>query len=94
MSTLFLAFAVTVAAAFFFSFWGRNAPGLGQHDAGLALGLSFAVPLTLYTSLLLAAFALPATIVTARRRGRAGRWLAALLVSVLPLAFLILIDLF
>jgi hypothetical protein len=82
-----------VAGAFFFSFWGRNAPSLGQHDAGLALGLSFAVPLTLYTSLCIAAFALLATIAAARRRRRMGRWLAALLISALPLAFLVLVDL-
>lgn len=93
LGVLLLAFAVVVAAAFFFSFWGRNAESLGLHDAGLALGLSFAVPLTLYISLGVAAVALVATLLAARRRRPVRLWLAALLVSLLPAAFLVLVDL-
>ena len=88
-----VALAAAIAAAFFFSFWGRNAEGLGRHDAGTALALSFAVPLALYASLACAAVAIVGAVVAARRRRSRMRWLQALGVSLLPALFLLLIDL-
>ena len=82
-----------VAAAFFWSFWGGNAAGLGRGDLGLAAGLAFAVPLTLYTSLGIAALALAGAVAAALCRRRIGPWLAALLIALLPWAFLALLDL-
>lgn len=88
-----LAVAFLIAAAFFFSFWGRNAEGLGAHDMGSALALSFAVPLTFYASLFWAALA-AAGAVRARMGSRPpSRWLAALAVSLLPALFLLFQDL-
>ena len=88
-----LVVAGLLAVAFFFSFWGRNAERLGRHDKGIALGLSFAVPITLYGSLGCAALAVLAAVVAASRRRPLRRWLAALVVSVLPVLFLLLVDL-
>ncbi len=81
-----------MSGAFFLAFWGKDAGGLGRDDMGLALALSFAVPLALYASQALAAVLLLAALV-ARARGRPLRlWLAALAVALLPLAFLLLRD--
>ena len=87
-----LGIAGLLAAVFFLSFWGTNAEGLGRHDMGIALALSFAVPITLYASLLWAALALVGTVVSAVRRRPTARWLAALAVSLLPVLFLLLVD--
>ena len=89
-----LAIACFLAAAFFFSFWGRNAEGLGLHDMGIALALSFAVPITLYASLACAALAALGAVVSWRRGGPPARWLATLGISLLPVLFLVLVDLF
>ena len=88
-----LAVAAIIAAAFFFSFWGRNAEGLGRHDMGIGLALSFAVPLAFYASLAWAAVALVGAAIAARRRRSPMRWLQALGVSLVPALFLLLIDL-
>jgi len=89
----FLAIAGLIAAVFFLSFWGTNAEGLGRHDMGIALALSFAVPITFYASLICAALALVGTVVTTMRRRPPTRWLQALVVSLLPALFLLLVDL-
>jgi hypothetical protein len=93
-AAVFLAIAALIAAAFFFSFWGTNAEGLGRHDMGIALALSFAVPLTFYASIAWAALALVGTVVTLVKGRPRARWLAALAVSLLPGLFLLLVDLF
>lgn len=91
-ATAMLVLAALVAAAFFGSFWGRNAEALGGHDLGTALGLSFAVPVTFYASLGCAALSIAGAAV-ARARGRAAaRWMAALGVSLLPGLFLLAVD--
>ena len=87
-----LVVAGLLSLAFFFSFWGTNAEGLGRHDMGIALALSFAVPITFYASLIWAALALVGTVVNAVRRRPTARWLAALAVSLLPVLFLLLVD--
>ncbi len=89
----FLVVAGLLAAVFFFSFWGRNAEGLGRHDMGIALALSFAVPITFYASLIWAALALVAAGIARKRRRPPAPWLAALVVSLLPALFLLLVDL-
>lgn len=81
-----------LAIVFFVAFWGRNAPGLGAQDAGLALGLSFLVPITLYGSLGLAAASAAAAFL-AWRRGRGARLpLLALGIALLPVVFLAIVD--
>src|SRR5688572_19562122 len=92
-SAAVLAVAVLFAAAFSFSFWGRNAEGVGRHDAGVALALSFAVPLAFYASLGWAVVALAGAVVAWRRRRSPMRWLQALAVSLLPALLLLVIDL-
>jgi hypothetical protein len=83
-----------VAAAFLVSFWGVNAEGLGRHDMGVALALSFAMPITLYASwACAAAAALGAAVAWKRGRPRA-LWLWALAVSLLPVSCLLLVDAF
>jgi len=59
---------------------------------GMALALSFAVPITVYASLLCGAAALAAALVALARGRPAGPWLAALGVSLLPAMFLLLVD--
>jgi len=88
----FLAVAGLLAAVFFLSFWGRNAEGLGRHDMGIALALSFAVPITFYASLVCAALALVGAGVAWKRRRPPAPWLAALMVSLLPALFLLVVD--
>jgi hypothetical protein len=88
-----LAAAAVVSAVFAFSFWGRNAEGLGAHDMGLALFFSFAVPVTLYLSLALAAVALAAAVAARVRGGRPARYVVALAVALIPLAVLVIADL-
>ena len=92
-ATVLAVVAGLVTAAFFLSFWGRNAEGLGRRDMGIALALSFAVPITFYASLACAASSLLGAAL-AWRSGRArAPWLAALAVSLLPAAFFLLLDL-
>jgi len=93
LATAFLVVAGLVAAAFFLSFWGRNAAGLGRQDMGIALALSFAVPITFYASLIWAALALLGAGVAWKRGRPPVPWLAALAVSLLPGLFLLLVDL-
>lgn len=88
-----LAVAALIAAAFFLSFWGRNAEGVGRHDMGMALALSFAVPLSFYASLAWAAVSAVGAAVAVRRGRTPARWLQALGLSLLPGLFLLLIDL-
>jgi hypothetical protein len=52
------------------------------------------VPITLYGSLACAALALAAFLAAAYRRRPLALWLAALGVSVLPVLYLLLVDLF
>ena len=87
-----LAVSAAVAAAFFLSFWARDAEALGKHDMGIALAASFAVPLAFYASLLCAAAALAGLVAALVRRRPRARWLAALLVSLLPLLFFAIKD--
>jgi len=82
-----------VALAFFFSFWGVNAKGLGRHDMGIGLALSFAVPVTVYASLACAVLVAVGTAAAAWRKRPLGLWLSALGVSLLPILFLALVDL-
>jgi hypothetical protein len=91
-SALLLALCVGVSGAFFFSFWGCNAEGLGRRDVGMALALSFLVPLTVYASLVLALVAAVAVIAARRRRRALYLRLAALVIALLPSAFLLLVD--
>jgi hypothetical protein len=76
------------AGFFFLSRWAINAPGLGARDAGLALSLSFANPLSLYacTALSLAAGVLGAGAALTRRPWSTFVWAA--LVAALPIAYL------
>ena len=92
-ATAVLAIAGLVTAVFFFSFRGRNAEALGRYDMGVALALSFAVPIAFYASLICAALALLGAGIARTCWRPAGRWLAALLVSLLPALFLLLVDL-
>jgi hypothetical protein len=59
---------------------------------GIALALSFAVPITVYASLVRAAVALLAALAAAVRKRPLRRWLAALGVALLPALFLLLVD--
>lgn len=93
MPVALLIIAVLLAGAFFFSFWGRNAEGLGRRDMGIALAFSFAVPILLFASLGSAVLALLAVLAAAYRRRPLRLWLAALGVSLLPAVFLLLVDL-
>jgi hypothetical protein len=92
-ATALLAIAVLITAAFFFSFWGRNAAGVGRDDMGMALALSFAVPLTFYASLVCAVAALVGAALSWKAGRPHARWLAALAISLLPGACLLLVDL-
>jgi hypothetical protein len=60
---------------------------------GIALALSIATPFALYASLLCAVLALAGVVSGTLRRRPKTRWLAALLVSLLPALFLLLADL-
>jgi hypothetical protein len=93
MATAAVLVAIVIAAVFFFSFWGRNAEGVGAHDLGTGLGLSFAVPVFFYASVAWAALSAAGAAI-AKARGRpATRWLVALAISLLPAAFFLLLDL-
>ena len=84
-----LAASVLVSAFFFLSRWAINAPGLGARDAGLALALSYANPLSLYLG---AALVLVCGLLAAVTAGR-GAWRTfawAALVAALPVAYLAL----
>ena len=87
-----LVIAAVVDAAFFLSFWGRNAAGLGRHDMGMALSLSFAVPLTFYASLFCASASAAGTAVALVRGRPRGLWVIALAVALLPTAFFLVKD--
>ena len=91
-AAVFLTIAGLVATLFFFSFWGTNAEGLGRHDMGIALALSFAMPITFYASLICAALALVGAGLARKRRRPPAPWLAALVASLLPALFLLLVD--
>ena len=87
---VFLAVCALVSAFFFASRWAINAPGLGAHDAGLALALSFANPLSVYACLALA-LAGAGLAAASALRGRPWRaFLAGALVAALPVAYLAL----
>ncbi|HSB60639.1 MAG TPA: hypothetical protein VLI67_02895 [Vicinamibacteria bacterium] len=88
-----LVIAVLLAAGFFLSFWGRNAEALGGRDMGIALALSFAVPILLFASLGSAAVAALAVLAAALGRRPLRPRLAALGVSLLPAVFLLFVDL-
>ncbi len=91
-ATAVLVLSAVIAAAFFAAFWARNAEALGRHDMGIALAASFAVPLAFYASLACAAAAVVGLLASwAGARPRA-RWLAALVVALLPLVFLAIKD--
>src|SRR4030095_7400536 len=81
-----------MAAAFFVSRWAINAPGLGAHDAGLALGLSFGGVLCLYACGVLCVLAVFASAFAAlgRRPWRAFAWAA--LPAALPFLFLAIVG--
>jgi hypothetical protein len=84
-----LALAALTSVFFFVSRWAINAPGLGKRDAGLALFLSFASPLSLYAS---AALALLCVLLAALSAAR-GPWrtlLCAAFVAALPVVYLAL----
>jgi hypothetical protein len=83
-----LAVSVLVSAFFFVSRWAINAPGLGAGDAGLALTLSFASPLSLYASAALAVVC--ALMALAAARGGWKTLVCAAAVSALPVAYLAL----
>jgi hypothetical protein len=79
---------VLVSGFFFVSRWAINAPGLGAQDAGLALFLSFANPVSVYACLALAVLAalLCAAAVLSGRPWRPFLW--AMLAAALPVAYL------
>jgi hypothetical protein len=84
-----LAVSALVSGFFFLSRWAIDAPALGARDAGLALALSFANPLSLYLSVALAvACGLLAAVSAARGAWRRFAWAAV--VAALPVAFLAL----
>lgn len=91
-SFLLLSLCVADTVAFLFAFWGRNAAGLGRHDAGLALALSFMVPLTLYASLGLAFVAALMMLLAWYRRRTLWVSLAAFVVALLPSLVLLGVD--
>lgn len=83
-----LALSVLGTTCFFLARWGINAAGLGRHDAGWALLLSFASVLATYAC---AALAVLSAILGAGALLRERPWLAyawAFLVAALPLAYL------
>ncbi|HET9314772.1 MAG TPA: hypothetical protein VFQ51_04245 [Vicinamibacteria bacterium] len=77
-----------VSAFFFVSRWAINAPGLGARDAGLALSLSFAVPLSLYACAGLAALSVLLAAVAALAHRAWQPFLWAALVAAIPFAYL------
>jgi hypothetical protein len=83
-----LSASVVVSAFFFFSRWAINAPGLGARDAGLALSLSFANPLSLYASVALGIVC--GLLAVASMRGAWKTFVCAAFVSALPVAYLAL----
>lgn len=86
--------AAFVSAIFFVSFWGRDAEGLGAHDMGWALALSFTMPIALYASFVLAAVALISVSISlgGRHRRSVIQSAVALVLALLPLVFLTLVD--
>jgi len=87
-----LALAALTTGAFFVSFWGRNASWLGRRDMGVALALSFAVPLTVYVSAALAAVSAVGAIHAGIRHRPARRWVASLGLAILPIVVLYALD--
>lgn len=83
-----LAVCSLVSVFFFVSRWGINAPGLGARDAGLALFLSFANPLSLYASAALAVVCALLAVGAATLRGPWRTFAWAALVSAAPVAYL------
>ncbi len=81
-----------MSAAFFLSHWGINAEPLGRHDAGIALALAFASAYAVYASLGLAGLAAAATLAAAVTRQPVRLGLLTLTVSLLPLGYLLLLD--
>lgn len=92
MDKLVLALAMMTCVAFFGSFWGKDATWLGRNDMGVALALSFLVPLSAYAAALLALMSLAGTAHARLRAKPARRWLAALGLALLPMVFLFLLD--
>lgn len=83
-----LALSVLGATCFFVSRWGINAPGLGGHDAGLALTLSFVAGLATYACAALAVLsALLLVVALVRGRGQLVHALA-LAAAAAPLVYL------
>jgi hypothetical protein len=83
-----LAASALVSAFVFVARWAINAPGLGAHDAGLALSLSFAVPLSLYACAALGIVSALLAAVTALARRAWQPFLWAALVAAIPFAYL------
>jgi hypothetical protein len=81
-----------ILGVFFVSWWGRNAPGLGRQDMGWALAFSFAVPLSFYASLAVAALSALGAVAARTRRTPARLYVAALLAALAPLIFLFVVD--
>ena len=82
--------AALTSVFFFVSRWAINAPGLGTRDAGLALFLSFASPLSLYASAALAALCALLAVASAVARGDWRTFAGAALLAALPVAYLAL----
>ena len=85
-----LALAALTSVFFFVSRWAINAPGLGKRDAGLALFLSFASPLSLYASAALAALCALLAVASAVARGDWRTFAGAALLAAFPVAYLAL----
>ena len=84
--------SVAVTGAFFVSGWAVNADAVGRHDMGAALLFSYLFVLTFYGSLALAAAALAFVVAGLVRRRRDVLSVVALVVSLLPAAFLLALD--
>jgi hypothetical protein len=85
-----LALSVAVSGFFFVSRWAINAPGLGSRDAGLALSLSLANPLSVYASVALTFVCALLAAAAAFVRKAWRTFLGAAVVSALPVAYLAL----
>lgn len=88
-----LAASVAVTATFFFSHWAVNAGPLGRYDAGMALAFAFLAAYAVYASLALAAVALAFAAIAALARRGSRLDLAAPAVALMPIGYLLALDL-
>lgn len=90
LAWMLLVAAILLDGAIVLCVRGINAEWGGRHDAGLALGFSFAAAILPYFLLVVAGVAALGMLVAAVRRRPLLPWCASLSVSLLPLVYLTL----